>query len=1148
MRLYVLAVLLALSSLLAGPCLASESVVLQLKWRHAYQFAGYYMAQERGYYQEAGLAVEIREGRPGIDFVDEVVSERAHYGTGSSGVVLDRNQGRPLVVLAVIFQHSPDVLMVSAKSGITSPQQLVFKTVMLSDSTPAIAAMLLNEVGSLHKFTLLDQANDLQGLIDGRLDAVAGYDTDQPFFFQEKKSPITLLRPIHYGVDFYGDNLFTSERELREHPERVKAFREASLKGWEYAMGHPVETIAVVQKYGAPGSAAHLRYEYEAMRELLLPELIEMGHTNPGRWRHIADTYVRLGLLRPDYSLSGFLYDPNPVAGHDKLRKYALLALGVASLAVVVILGLLAFNRRLQREVKVRQQAEAALQERETRLRTIIDNEPECIKLLDREGRLLDINPAGLAMVEADSLAQVRGQRVCAMVEGRDRAAFQDMVEAVFRGETRQMTFGAVGLKGGRRLLESIAVPLRELSGGGAVYALLGVTRDVTERRRIESELDRYRHHLEELVDERTRQLIETNRALEATRDQAEAANRAKSVFLANMSHEIRSPMNAIVGFTHLLRRQVGDPQQLDYLRKVSDSTTHLLAIVNDILDIAKIEAGKLVLNDGEFGLASLFNDVQSLVSEQAERKRLILVTEIDPGLTGMFRGDALRLGQVLLNFAGNAVKFTPQGSIAMRAKRIEGTGQDALLRFEVEDTGVGIAPEDQARLFEAFEQVDGSTTRQYGGTGLGLTISRRLVELMGGAIGVDSQPGQGSVFWFTIRLATCAQASVTRPAPVMSRGSEPLPVSEAERTLARRHPGARLLLAEDNPINREVALDLLRDARLDIDVAENGAEAVERARQAQYDLILMDMQMPVLDGLAATRAIRALPGYQATPILAMTANVFEEDRRRCLESGMDDHIGKPVDPERLFGALLKWLPARPEAMPTEPQAEMPDTVSRPVWPEWLDKIPGLEPAQGLKCLNGKLESYLRLLRRFADTHRGDMAELRKHLDADDLNHARRLAHSLKGVAGSLGAARVQSLASELEALLRERGDRRRVTALASALEIELNSLMAAILAQPEEEVPVDRPVASEHPPFEEIVARLDVLLGQCDLEAATVFRESAPYLRAELGERAADIGRLIDEFEYERALELLRKGGGRLGGLAPGDGVGHEYLPDLQN
>jgi diguanylate cyclase (GGDEF)-like protein/PAS domain S-box-containing protein len=492
------AVSLAIAGVLAlagTPGRAEESIVLQLKWLHAYQFAGYYVAREKGFYREAGLDVDIREGWPGIDFVEEVVSGRAQYGTGSSGLILDRNQGKPVVALAVILQQSPDILMAAGRSGITTPRRLAHKRVMTNYSTPAIAAMLLKEAGSLDKFEILDQTDDLQGLIDGNLDAVAGYLTDQPFFFLERRFPIIVIRPVHYGVDFYGDNLFTSEDELHAHPERVKAFRHASLKGWRYAMDHPDETVAMVRQYGSTRTVEHLLFEYRAMRELMLPALIDIGHMNPRRWRDIADTYVRLGQLSPAYSLQGFLYDPNPAISLDRFKRYAALALFAVFAAAIAIIALLRFNRRLQREIRERKNAELrlrkseqCLQEQEAYLRAVFDNEPECIKLLDREGRLLDMNPAGLAMLGADSLEAVRGRKVSCMVGTADKPLFEDMIEAVFRGESRRLVFEAVGLTGVRRHLETHSVPLWD-SDRRAVRALLGVTRDVSERLHTEEKL-----------------------------------------------------------------------------------------------------------------------------------------------------------------------------------------------------------------------------------------------------------------------------------------------------------------------------------------------------------------------------------------------------------------------------------------------------------------------------------------------------------------------------------------------------------------------------------------------------------------------------------------------------------------------------------
>lgn len=358
--------------------------------------------------------------------------------------------------------------------------------------------------------------------------------------------------------------------------------------------------------------------------------------------------------------------------------------------------------------------------------------------------------------------------------------------------------------------------------------------------------------------------------------------------------------MSAIIGMTNIALRNAPDATIKDQLGKIDQASRHLLHVINDILDISKIEAERLSLNPVNFQLGEVVENLLSLMGHKARRKKLELRVDLAPELAqGNFLGDSLRLGQILLNFVSNAIKFTPHGAVTVRARLAEETLAGVLLRFEVQDTGIGISDADQRRLFTPFEQADSSMTRAYGGTGLGLAISKRLAQLMGGAVGVESTLGQGSTFWCTVRLERSTEGALREPA------GEPGAAASALRT---RHPGARVLLAEDEPINQEVSRDMLESAGLVVDLAEDGRVAVELARMNRYALILMDMQMPNMNGVDATRAIRALDGYAATPILAMTANAFNEDRRVCLEAGMNDHIGKPVRPELLFGTLLKWL------------------------------------------------------------------------------------------------------------------------------------------------------------------------------------------------------------------------------------------------
>jgi PAS domain S-box-containing protein len=390
---------------------------------------------------------------------------------------------------------------------------------------------------------------------------------------------------------------------------------------------------------------------------------------------------------------------------------------------------------------------------------------------------------------------------------------------------------------------------------------------------------------------------IETLRTRQQ-RDLAEGANRAKSEFLANMSHEIRTPLNAIVGLNYLMRRDGVTPEQAARLDKIDGASKHLLALINDSLDLSKIEAGRVQLETSNFHLSAVLGAVASIIAESARAKGLTIETDAN-AVPSWLRGDPTRLRQALLNFAGNAIKFTERGSIALRAMLLEDRGDELLVRFSVEDTGIGIEAEHIPRLFQAFEQADASITRKFGGTGLGLAITKRLAQLMGGDCGVESTAGVGSTFWFTAHL---------------QRGHGILPAADsiaadsAEALLRQRHRGARILVAEDNAVNQEVLLAMLHGVGLNADIAANGQEAVAKSKAGDYRMALMDMQMPVMGGLEATRAIRALPNWAGRPILALTANAFDEDRQACKASGMDDFIVKPVDVKALYATILNWL------------------------------------------------------------------------------------------------------------------------------------------------------------------------------------------------------------------------------------------------
>ena len=739
----------------------------------------------------------------------------------------------------------------------------------------------------------------------------------------------------------------------------------------------------------------------------------------------------------------------------QRLERIAKILIPGISMGIFILIGTIIWNRLLQRQVTQRTETlnmellqrtrmEKALRESEEKYRSIFGNIQDVYFEITPRGRILEISP---------SIERVFGYSRTQMLEAGIRQMFarpeeyDSFLERVLR-EDRLRDVETLMSKPNRSQLTCSITAMLVRNHRGGPMKIIGSVRDISDRVKAQRDLKTAYHELEKRVEERTEELQTTNQELNKAMEAADAATQAKSSFLANMSHEIRTPLNGVISASELVMNESPSGRIARYIQIIHTSGHALLGVIDDILDFSKIEAGKLTLEVHSFHLGRLIGQVTDLFKHRMTEKGLRFKVDMGPETALWFSGDSLRLRQILTNLLSNAIKFTDGGgTITLGVSRVATRGSDARehLQFTVTDTGIGIDPERQELLFTPFSQLDASTTRKYGGSGLGLSICGQLLEMMDGTITVDSRQGRGSRFCFILPLGL-ADPRKGEPEEVPSLPQ--MPAAQSGLKYRAHFRGCRVLVAEDTPTNQEITLAMLDLAGIEGHLVENGAEAVAAVREGRFDAVLMDIQMPDMDGYEATRAIRKFCPADQLPIIAMTAHTLKEDEARCLAAGMNGYVSKPVSQEKLFAVLKDFV--EPKTRPVEPPSQGENMEDLPEENALPRALPGMDVAAALADMGVSPQIYLKVISTFARSHLHTLEQFESLWKAGDRSGIISLAHTLKGSAASIGGGNLSGLARALETQCREaetlpRAEETDLAALGDALGEVLSSIKTLV-------------------------------------------------------------------------------------------------------